>query len=570
MSIRKKINGNFQVIATDGMTHITWSALKALRDGGKLIPGMFYRITDYVTTTAQENTQSAGHAFDVIVRADSANILNENATAALHSGDTYFAGQKLESWKLKYCLDNDSTRFAWADTTNGKGVIYQMIDERENDLPYDFKNIQFKRYKVTKYLVNDAKYVIGVTSINSQISNWPSLRWGLISIKSAEDANVAGSYWYSAAGESVSLQSSNLGDLRIKASSSYGLFILSDGTEKWFYTFSNFTSDSAEVTDASLLNSIYKNKFGYGSFNTYMGNSTLNLGNNILIGKNISSNTIGNEFNSNTIDNNFTNNTIGNKFSKNIIGNYFAQNTICNEFRLNVVCEYFSNNCIQCNFAVNMICQGFGGNQIGANFSTNIIGSEYSANNIGNNFNYNTVDNQFKYNIIGSYFSYNTVGNGSTCNTVGSSFDHNTVDSGFSYNTVGNQFNYNIVGKAFSRNMVGNGCNDNRIGEYCNSNTIGNVFVSSTIGNKFSSNTIGNACGSILIGAYYKFNHFEDGCRNLYFNVDGSSTSYVQKYRVLAGTALSASKPVGVSAGSTVPINIKLSVDGDDVDIGAA
>ena len=58
---------------------ITYAALKALRDGGTLKPGQYYRITDYVTTTAQAETQSAGHVFDIIVRADSASVLNENA-----------------------------------------------------------------------------------------------------------------------------------------------------------------------------------------------------------------------------------------------------------------------------------------------------------------------------------------------------------------------------------------------------------------------------------------------------------------------------------------------------------
>lgn len=196
--------GKAQVIAT------TWSALKALRDGGNLVAGSLYRITDYVTTTAQENTQSAGHQFDVIVLALSNNKLTEDAWAMLHDGDTYFANSNLSAWKLRYCLDNDVARFAWADdnvpqiysdsiwfsrdstkdedgyfawyntdedsayftTTEtphvgdsiylkegdsweeedivvealkgfGRGVIYRLIDEFNNDLPYDFKNIQF-------------------------------------------------------------------------------------------------------------------------------------------------------------------------------------------------------------------------------------------------------------------------------------------------------------------------------------------------------------------------------------------------------------------------------------------
>ena len=132
------------------MTSTTWSGLKTLRDGGNLVPGMQYRITDYTCTTVQTDTQSAGHVFDIIVVADSETKLNEYARAALHSGDTYFSGNKLEKWELKYRLDNDTTEFAWADSTNGKGVIYWMKDDGGNECTYDFKNIQFKPGAKTK------------------------------------------------------------------------------------------------------------------------------------------------------------------------------------------------------------------------------------------------------------------------------------------------------------------------------------------------------------------------------------------------------------------------------------
>lgn len=138
----------------------------------------------------------------------------------------YFQNSNLSAWKVWYCLDNDTTRFAWADDSvdedapafiiaigrkgeistfyrdsaddlnnlfawkkgvgtqvytasqtpsvgdtiydghgtateytvnsytpahegtglpNGRGVIYRLIDEFNNDIKYDFKNIQFKR-----------------------------------------------------------------------------------------------------------------------------------------------------------------------------------------------------------------------------------------------------------------------------------------------------------------------------------------------------------------------------------------------------------------------------------------
>ena len=137
-------NEKLENITSTTIIEITWSDLKAKRDAGELTPSQFYRIIDYQCTTTQSDTKSAGHQFDIIVLALSKNTLSEQAYAALHSGDTYFANSNLSAWKLWYCLDNDTNKFAWADSTNGKGVIYRMIDEFNNDIPYDFKNIQLR------------------------------------------------------------------------------------------------------------------------------------------------------------------------------------------------------------------------------------------------------------------------------------------------------------------------------------------------------------------------------------------------------------------------------------------
>ena len=130
-----------------GSVSITWEDLKDIKDNSKLIPGTWYRITDYDCTTTTGGTTSAGHPFDVIVRADNESTLNETAYACQSERDTneYFSNSKLESWELKYNFDNDTARFAWADANNGKGVIYYMKDEKGNEIPYDFKNIQFYR-----------------------------------------------------------------------------------------------------------------------------------------------------------------------------------------------------------------------------------------------------------------------------------------------------------------------------------------------------------------------------------------------------------------------------------------
>lgn len=168
-------NKNIQIQDVDGnnlypvsLIKVTYAQLKSLRDKSNLMPGMQYRITDYQCTTTQEDTQSAGHQFDIIVTADSSSKLNEKARAVSHDGDTYFASCNLAAWELWYCLDNDTNRFAWADAANGKGVVYRMIDEWHNDCPYDFKNIQFKRYKITNANISD---VVGTYLASS---NYPS------------------------------------------------------------------------------------------------------------------------------------------------------------------------------------------------------------------------------------------------------------------------------------------------------------------------------------------------------------------------------------------------------------
>lgn len=135
--------------ASQKMVSITYDDLVTARNSKDLVPGMNYRITDYtaVISPGSVTEKSAGHQFDLIVTADGPDTLNENARAILHEGDTYFKDCDLNSWRLKYCLDNDRSRFYWA-YEKGKGVIYWMEDEFHNQVPYDFKNIMFKRYKV--------------------------------------------------------------------------------------------------------------------------------------------------------------------------------------------------------------------------------------------------------------------------------------------------------------------------------------------------------------------------------------------------------------------------------------
>lgn len=157
---RAQFSAMKRLIDLEKVLPVTYESLVQLRDEERLLPGQWYRITDYVTTTTQADTQSADHPFDILVMASKPDLLLETAFAAVHEGDTYFQSSKLEAWELNYCLDNDTDRFAWADPENGKGVVYRMKDEWANDLPYDFKNIMFKRsYAEPEQFGGDGAYI---------------------------------------------------------------------------------------------------------------------------------------------------------------------------------------------------------------------------------------------------------------------------------------------------------------------------------------------------------------------------------------------------------------------------
>ena len=152
-SIKKRIgtdNGsggftwtNWESIEYNLTKKVTYNELKSLKNNNLLIPGRKYEITDYYFTSTQNEVTvdlSENIIFSIIVEAINENTLDENAKI---KSDELLESDK---WEVKYCLDNDTSRFAWADTTDGRGVIYYMKDNVNNELPYDFTNVVFKYY----------------------------------------------------------------------------------------------------------------------------------------------------------------------------------------------------------------------------------------------------------------------------------------------------------------------------------------------------------------------------------------------------------------------------------------
>jgi len=377
----------------------TYANLKSLRDNSQLIPGQWYRITDYVTTTIQENTQSAGHAFDIIVTADDESTLNENARAIIHSGDTYFttAGAKLNAWELKYSLENDTDKFAWADSTNGKGVIYWMKDEWNNECPYDFKNIQFKRFKI------------------EESTKCPDLE-GLYAIDGATDVTVdtGTTYW------SYTFCMYDLGDSAPCDVSTYQDKYLSD--ENYYpKTYNNvFKSyldeyeeamklpDNVFITDTDIC-AIEEN---YGEFYGFNGNT---------FGNDCQNNTFGNCCRYNTFGNYCYYNTFGNDCGSNAFGDYCYNNT-------------FGNSCLRNTF----------GNTCCGNTFENICWN----NTFGNCCSYNTFENNCWNNIVENGNQYITLTSTQTTSssallrniTIAQGVNNTTTTKTISHNTVNDTF----------------------------------------------------------------------------------------------------------------------------------
>lgn len=142
------VNGQVYELAGSGggssvMTNITYAELKSLRDTSSLIPGNKYRITDYETKTnpGDANFRSAGHNFDIVLTAITTSLFEKKGYAMAREGDDYFSESNPELWEVYYTLDNDTDSYSFCDP-DGKGVIYKMVDEKDNSAPFDFKNIQ--------------------------------------------------------------------------------------------------------------------------------------------------------------------------------------------------------------------------------------------------------------------------------------------------------------------------------------------------------------------------------------------------------------------------------------------
>ena len=384
---KKYVDDHMETVST------TWNALKTLRDNSQLIKGATYRITDYYCSTIQAGTQSENNQFDILVVADDINKLNENAHAIMHDGDTHFVNANLEAWELKYCLDNDIARFAWADAS-GKGVIFYMKDEFNNEAPYDFQNILFARYKIT---AGDNLTSLNELYLGTDSSAQP---YGTDSVSSSDVQYIPTFY----------------GDLGTFINNVIKPFVY--GTN--ILQLNNITLSSEYLTEKNACSG---NIFEYGCYDIAISKgSRSNVFetncHNIVLGKNT---------NQNTFSDYCSNITLACNCQKNTFGNDCSSISIGNESEYNKFGDLNRNN-------------KFGNSNVG-----NILGYGCYSNTFGNNCYYNTFGNSCYHNTFGNYCYGNVLGNNCLFNSFGNDCSYNTFGNICYSNTFGNNCSSNTL-----------------------------------------------------------------------------------------------------------------------------
>lgn len=140
-----------------GCVNVTESKLRTMISNKALVPGMEYRITDYMfkpTTNWSTYVTSANKHFYVVVKAKTTNVLYDEARAEANPiWSSYYVNCDLSKWKIWYDITGSKCQYVYNNTAP-RGGIYRMIDEYGNECPYDFKNLMFVDVTFNGGLVN--------------------------------------------------------------------------------------------------------------------------------------------------------------------------------------------------------------------------------------------------------------------------------------------------------------------------------------------------------------------------------------------------------------------------------
>ena len=421
---------------------------------------------------------------------------------------------------------------------NGKGVIYRLIDENNNDLPYDFKNILFTR-KIT-----DNAYDAD-NGVDTLVYTFTAFD---------EDGSVSD---YSMMGSSCF--NNKMGSAEILNDNVF-LNKLSNTLEYEYHCSSNIFGQSC--TKNTFGDGCYRNKFGdnceYNIFGeTCAENAMGDYCYSNICGSNFQNNTFGNTCYNNSFGDLNYHNRFGNVCYENIFENYCKNNIFgvgCGWNTLGENCEKneFGNSCstntLLLRSSFNTFADDCSINELGRDSVANTFKAKCQQNTFANNAEANTLGYNCSYNTFGAYVKYNTFGNLCQSNTFGGGCEYNTFGDRCERNTFGGNYVSNSLGHYSYSNSFGDGCNyntfgkaflHNNLGKGCCSNVFGDKCSSNTIGDNCTHNTFGNGCGGNELGEvgsdfYMEYNTFKDyASRNTIVNSESASVdSVIRKYTI--------------------------------------
>lgn len=478
---------------SNNIIKITYNDLYNLVISSQLIPGMFYRITDYVTKIIGSMNlssvtgtsgylhfgKSAEHPFDIIVQATGRSTLNENAKAILHVGDTYFEYSNLDAWELKYDIRNNREKYTWADPDNGKGVIWWMKDEFGNEAGYDFKNVLSLRYAL---------------KLANSTPDYTPTDSGLVYNASTQPNRYGSPYHVAFALMNYMREQRYINPFNYK-------YKLSDAVANYDFTVGY---GILQTTGAPEIDTEYLDMYNadlYYTFDYFDGNhydaSLNNYDSKIICQNNIITQekdmvitTAIKEYNHQGLGwNVFETNSIYSSSKEKLIisDNCFDELNFSNTF---------GNNCYNNKFGSSCYGNIFGNDCYDIAFSSSCYLNMMGNDNFGINFGNLCANNSFGRSC------YNTT-LGETClrNTLLNNCNRNIFLSGCADNTLCNNCHGNKLEFICHNNILEHGCNYNTIQVGSYNNTLDHDCHDIVLGNKNYSNVFGNGCEYITLGA---------------------------------------------------------------------
>ena len=481
-SLKQQGGGTTPAIDVSLVVSTTYAELKALRDTSGLSIGTWYRITDYDTTVYNNaNARAAGHPFDVLVMATDVNQLSEDAKAVHSARDTegYFAHANLAAWKLKYSLDNDSAKFAWASDGGEKWIVtlpelgamdltpVSTNDSTYEGFPYKFaSNVQGMAVEVyfahlelqegEAFIPN----VIYIAAMGQAMTN----QFPVTEIVHENQAPGKGVIW-EMVDEYNNLCSYDFKNVQFKRSlivatkedpsedecAFYGKYVgqameelpvlpegyaIDSNDSKYLYTYSVIAADGS-VEDNSM--GIDLTSAGMGIIhlcalnrmreNVNASSFALDLNNNVFVA---TCNSADEMMNLIVMGNTFGTLCMGNTFVNAAMENTFGNDCWYNSFGNECYSNSFGNSCYENSFGNDSYRNSFGNGCEGNSF-----GNYCSGNTCGNYFQYNSFGNECYSNSFGNYFYRNSFGNGCQYNNILDNVQYITAFEGVRYVSIG-------------------------------------------------------------------------------------------------------------------------------------